>query len=108
MLAVNKAVSRRALSAGRGVWVPAFAGTTRWSWAWLRRVGAFLAAGFEQEPGAPLGLVDEQFEQLRGADVVVVVGKLVGLSQGGGHVLVVFHQFAQHLARRHVVFVVVL
>jgi hypothetical protein len=28
----------------------------------LRLVAAFLAAGFEQEPGAALGLVDEDFE----------------------------------------------
>src|SRR5690348_13119151 len=42
----------------------------------LRRVGALLPARLEQEPGALLGLVDEELEQLRGATVLVVVGEL--------------------------------
>src|SRR3954449_10533822 len=40
--------------------------------AWLRRVGAFLTAGLEQEPGAALGLVDEGFKQTGGAGVLMV------------------------------------
>src|SRR3978361_713976 len=39
-----------------------------------RRVGAFLSAGLEQEPGAAFGLVDEQFEQTGGTGILVVVG----------------------------------
>ncbi len=57
----------------------------------LRLVAAFLAAGFEQEPGAALGLVDEDFEQARGAGILMIVAKLVRLAHRGGHVLVVFH-----------------
>jgi hypothetical protein len=45
----------------------------------LRRVAAFLAAGLEQEPGAALGLVDEGFEQARGAGILVVVASLWAL-----------------------------
>src|SRR5262245_7147340 len=51
------------------------------------RVAAFLAAGLEQEPGAPLGLVDEGLEQARGAGILMVVGKLVGLAHRSRHVL---------------------
>ena len=32
----------------------------------------------------------------------------MGLTQGGRHVLVIFHQFAQHFALRHIGLVVVL
>src|SRR6266851_8626572 len=58
----------------------------------LRFVAAFLAAGFEQEPGAALGLVDEGLEQPGGTGILVIVGKLVGLAHRGSDVLVVFHQ----------------
>src|SRR4030081_1295914 len=74
----------------------------------LRLVAAFLAAGFEQEPGAALGLVDEDFEQARGAGILMVVAKLVGLAHRSRDMLVVFHQLAQHLARRDILFIVVL
>src|SRR5229473_2892554 len=74
----------------------------------LRFVAAFLAAGFEQEPGAALGLVDEGLEQPGGTGILVIVGKLVGLAHRGSDVLVVFHQLAKHFARRHVALVVVL
>src|SRR5882672_3035261 len=74
----------------------------------LRLVAAFLAPGFEQEPGAALGLVDEDFEQARGAGILMIVAKLVRLAHRGGDVFVVFHQLAQHFARRHVALVVVL
>src|SRR5882762_2953244 len=74
----------------------------------LRLVAAFLAAGFEQEPGAALGLVDEDFEQARGAGILMIIAKLVGLAHRGRHVLVVFHQFTKHFARRHVALIVVL
>src|SRR6266536_283823 len=74
----------------------------------LRRVAAFLAARIEQEPGAALGLVDEGLEQARGAGILVLVGELMGLPHRGCDVLVVFHQFAQHFARRDIVLVVVL
>src|ERR1700730_14670393 len=74
----------------------------------LRLVAAFLAAGLEQEPGAALGLVDEGLEQTGGAGILVLVGELVRLAHRGGDVLVVFHQLAQHFARRHIGLIVVL
>jgi len=67
-----------------------------------------LAARLEQEPGAPLGLVDERFKQARSAGILVIVGKLVRLAHGGRDVFVVLHQFAQHFAWRHIIIVVVL
>ena len=71
-------------------------------------VATFLTARLEQEPGAALGFVDEGLQQAGGTEILVIVGELVGLAHRRRHVLVVFHQFAQHLARRYVVFVVVL
>src|ERR1700694_3285640 len=62
----------------------------------LRRVAAFLAAGFEQEPGAALGFVDEGLEQSGGAGIAVLVAELVRLSHRRRHVLVVSHQLALH------------
>src|SRR5712664_4996127 len=53
----------------------------------LRLVAAFLTAGFEQEPGAALGLVDEGLEQAGGAGILMVVGELVGLAHRGRHAL---------------------
>src|SRR6185369_6551362 len=73
-----------------------------------RRVGAFLTAGLEQEPGPALGLVDEDFEQACAAGILMIVAKLVGFAHRRRHLLVVFHQFAQHFARRHVFVVVIL
>src|ERR1700733_15841733 len=55
----------------------------------LLRVAAFLAGGFEQEPGAPLGLVDEGLEQAGGAGILVLVAQLVRFAHRGRHVLVV-------------------
>src|SRR5919109_3738768 len=74
----------------------------------LRYVGAFLTAGLEQEPGTALGLVDEQFEQLGGASVLIAICELVRLAHRRRHLLVVFHQFAQHFAWRHIGLVVIL
>src|SRR6478752_1921060 len=74
----------------------------------LRRVGTFLTAGLEQEPGPALGLIDEDFEQTGRTGILVVVAKLVSLSHRGRDVLVVFHQLAQHFARRDVFLIVVL
>jgi hypothetical protein len=56
-----------------------------------RHVGAFLAAGLEQEPGAALGLVDEGLEQARSAGILVLVGELMRLAHRRRHMLVVFH-----------------
>src|ERR1700679_2271141 len=54
----------------------------------LRGVVAFLAAGFEQEPGAALGLVDEGFQQSGGTGILVAVAELVGFAHRRRHVLV--------------------
>ena len=60
-VACSGALSRRPLPRGRG---------SALCTDGLRLVAAFLAAGFEQEPGAALGLVDEVFEQAGAGDVV--------------------------------------
>src|SRR5262249_11209892 len=59
------------------------------------------AACLEQEPGALLGIIDEGLEQARGADVIVLVGDLMRLAQCLGDRLVVVHELAQHVERRH-------
>src|ERR1700727_3623273 len=74
----------------------------------LRLVAAFLAAGLEQEPGAAFGFVDEGFEQSGSAGILVVITELVSLSHRGRDVLVVFHQFAQHIAGRDIALIIVL
>src|SRR5262249_17356771 len=56
-----------------------------------------LAAGLEQEPGAPLRLVDPDFQQARGSDVLLLVAKPVRLAQGGDQLLVVVAQLRQHV-----------
>src|ERR1700733_634764 len=57
------------------------------------------ASCLEQEPGAPLGAVDKVLQKTRGCRVVVLFGKLVTFAHRGRDVLVVVHQFAQHIVR---------
>jgi len=42
--------------------------------------GIPLTAGLEQEPGAPLGFVDPDFDQARGSDVAMLFGYVMGLA----------------------------
>src|SRR5215470_10851685 len=50
-------------------------------------------AGFEQEPGPPLGLVDPVLDQARARHVASLVAHVVGLAHACDHVLVVVAQF---------------
>src|ERR1700722_6443128 len=59
-----------------------------------------LAAGrFEEEPGAPLGLVDPDFKQARGCDIAIFFADIVGLAHDRGELFVVVTQFGQHVLR---------
>src|SRR6516162_10888967 len=53
-----------------------------------------VAARLEQEPGEPLGLVDEILQESRGRDVAVLVGKLMTFAHRGRDGFVVVHQLA--------------
>ena len=69
--------------------------------------GVARPAGLEQEPGAPLDLVDPDFDVAGGGDVTMLVADVVHFTQPGGHRLVVFAQFAQHVRRLDIVGIVV-
>src|SRR5262249_60501012 len=51
--------------------------------------------GFEQEPGASLGLVDPHFQQACAGDVVVLVAQAVGLAHVRRQLLVVVVQLGE-------------
>jgi hypothetical protein len=55
------------------------------------------ATRFEQEPGTPLGLVDPDFDQAGCGNVMVLIAKVVGLTQARREGLVVFAQFGEHV-----------
>src|SRR5580704_18751456 len=71
------------------------------------RIVGSRAGCFEQEPHAPLGLIDKVFQNARGRHVVVLVAELVAFTHRRGDLLIVVHQFAQHVVGRHKTFVVV-
>ena len=73
---------------------------------WPPIVGA--AARLEQEPDPPLGLVDQVFDQACGRHILVLVAQLVAFAHGLDDLLIVVHQLAQHVGRRHEARVVVL
>src|ERR1700757_4136297 len=56
-----------------------------------------LLSRFEQEPGPSLSLIDPILDQAGRGDVVVLVTNLVGGTQKFYQLLVIFHQFSQHL-----------
>ena len=60
-------------------------------------VGA--AARFKQEPSAPLGLVDQSFQQTRCSAVLETVAQFVCLAHLRGAVLVVADELGQHVER---------
>src|SRR4051812_30165349 len=63
--------------------------------------------GLEQEPGAPLGLVDPNLDQAGGGHVPGVLADVVGLAEARRQRLVVLAQLGQHVLRLDVVRVVV-
>ena len=58
-----------------------------------------LPGGLEQEPGAPLGLVDPDLEQAGGGHIAVLVAQPVRLAHAHGQLLVVVAQLGQHVLR---------
>src|ERR1700757_2358069 len=56
-----------------------------------------LLSRFEQEPGPSLSLIDPILDQAGRGDVVALVTNLVGGAQKFYQLLVIFHQFSQHL-----------
>src|SRR5919197_5130557 len=73
------------------------------------RGGSLLAnAGrFEQEPSAPLGLVDPVLDQAGAGHVLVLVADRVRLAQVRRQLLVVVTQLGKHIERRDEVCVVI-
>ena len=67
-----------------------------------------LSARLEQEPDPPLGLINEIFKNARGGYVAILVTNFMASAHGLDELLVVGHQFPQHVARGHEAFVVVL
>src|SRR5215469_18202549 len=65
------------------------------------------AGRLEQEPGAPLGLVDPVLDQAGAGHVLVLVANRVGFAQARRQLLVVVAQFGKHIQRRDEVGVVV-
>src|ERR1700682_2327627 len=75
---------------------------------WSNRNGASpRAAGLEEEPRAPLGLVDPGLEQACAGYVSLLVAKDVRLPQVGRQPLVVVAQFREHVQGRDEIRVVV-
>src|SRR5215470_7941805 len=58
------------------------------------------AGRLEQEPGAPLSLVDPVLDQTGAGHVVVLVANRVGFAQARHQLLVVIAQLRQHVERR--------
>ena len=54
------------------------------------------ADGFEEEPAAAFGLVDPDFEEAGGGDVVMVVGDLVGFAHVFNELEVVVVELGEH------------
>src|SRR5271156_3487951 len=62
----------------------------------------------EQEPGAPLGLVDPVLDEARGGDVAHLVDDVVHLAQARGEALIVLAQLRQHVEWIDILGIVVL
>src|SRR5262245_50383427 len=65
------------------------------------------AAGLEQEPGAPLSLVDPDFQEARGCHIAMLIAQPVRLAQARDELLVVVTQLGEHVVGRDEVGVVV-
>src|SRR5713226_4217814 len=69
--------------------------------------GVALATRLEQEPGAPLGLVDPHLDQACGGDVAVLVAHVVRLAKARRKLLVVLAQLGEHVQGLYVLGVVI-
>src|SRR6185295_15164463 len=65
------------------------------------------ARRLEQEPDAPLRLVDPVLEEARGGDVAVLVANGVRLAHEGGEPHIVVAKLGEHVGRSHEISVVV-
>jgi hypothetical protein len=66
-----------------------------------------LPCGLEQEPSAPLGLVDPDFQQACGGNIVVLLAKAMRLAHVCRELLVVVTQFGEHIHWRDKIRIVV-
>ncbi len=66
-----------------------------------------MPARLEQEPYAPLGLVDPVLKQARGRNIAMLVTQPVRLAHARRELPIVVAQLGQHILRRYVVCVVV-
>src|SRR5580698_5615477 len=62
----------------------------------------------EEEPGAPLGLVNPVLDEARGCDVAYLVDDVVHLAQARGEALIVLAQLREHVERIDILGIVVL
>ena len=63
--------------------------------------------GLEQEPGAPLGLIDPDFQQACGGNIVVLLAKAMRFAQVCHQLFVVIAQFGEHIHWRNKIRIVV-
>jgi hypothetical protein len=70
-----------------------------------RRIGA--ARGLIEEPDLSFRLVDMDFEQARGGDVVMLLAEVMRLSHSGDEALIVLAQLRQHVLRIDIVPIIV-
>src|ERR1700733_11926369 len=61
----------------------------------------------EQEPGAPLSLVDPVLDEARGGDVAYLVDDVVHLAQARREALIVLAQLREHVERVDILGIVV-
>src|SRR5229473_7941112 len=69
--------------------------------------GLICPRGLEQEPCTPLGLIDPDFQQARGSNIVVLVAQAMRLAQACRQLLIVIAQFGEHVHRRDKIRIVV-
>src|ERR1700722_1412154 len=72
-----------------------------------RSAGFACASGLEQEPGAPLSLIDPVLEQACGRHVAVFLAQVVRLAHICRQLFVVLPECGQHIQRRDITRVVI-
>lgn len=63
-------------------------------------------ACFEQEPGAPFGFVNPNFDQAGGGDVTLFFADIVGLAQARGKRFAILAQLGEHVLRLNILGIV--
>ena len=64
-------------------------------------------AGFEEEPGPPLGFIDPNFKEAGGGNVAVFIADVVSFAEVRGQRLIVLAQLGKHILRLDVLGVIV-